>query len=119
MRALIVSPITDKSDMWLLGDDELIYHIKEGTGDALEQEDIDDGYVDYIYIDIYKNDLNDIYEDNIFDGGFILLKKLYKDMSIEDILATVEEFHDVRFFSMEDDEWDKMHAQVMEGVSGA
>ena len=112
MRAMIMSPVTNKSDMWFLGDDDLIYHIKEGTGDALEQQDIDDGYVDYIYIDVYKNNLSDILDDDIYDGGFILLEKFYKDMSIEDILATVEEFHDVKFFSVDDNEL----AAIMKGV---
>lgn len=101
--------------MWFLGDDDLIYHIKEGTGDNLEQDDIDDKYVDYIYIDVYRNNLSDILEDNIYDGGMILLKKLYKDMSIEEILGVVEEFYDVKFFSMDDSEWNKIHNDVMEG----
>ena len=116
MNAMIVSPIMDKSDMWFLGDDDLIYHIKEGTGDALEQEDIDDGYVDYIYIDVYKNNLTDIHEDNIFDGGFILLKKLYKDMTIEEILAEVETFHEVSFFSIDDTSWKNAKHEITEGM---
>ena len=102
MYSVITSKITNKSDMWLLGDDDLIYHIAEGTGDNLTQEDIDDGYVDYIYIDIYKNDLSEIHDDNIFDGGFILLSKLYAEMSVEDILDIVSREHNAKFFTKED-----------------
>lgn len=71
------------------------YDIREGTGDALEQEDIDDGYVDYIYYDYYAS-LTDIKEDNAYDGGMILLKRLYKDLDDEDIIKKVVEFEDLK-----------------------
>lgn len=116
MRAFIAPKINNKSDMWVMGDDDLIYHIKEGTGDALEQQDIDDGYVDYIYIDIYKNNLTDINEDNISDGGFILLKTPYADLSVEDLLGIVEEFHGVKFFSISEEDWKKTHAAIKEDI---
>ena len=116
MRALITTPIKDKSDFWVLGNDDLIYHIKEGTGDNLLQEDIDAGYVDYIYIDIFKNNLTDIEDGNIHDGGQILLKEYYKDLTVVDILGIVEEFFGVRFFSMKSEDWEIMLKEVAEDV---
>ena len=90
MNTVITEKITDKSDFyWQIGD--YIYHIAEGTGDALTEEDIEKGIVDYIYYDTYET-IKDVAEDNIFDGGCILLEKLYKDMSLEEIIATVIEF---------------------------
>lgn len=74
-------------------DGNFYYRISEGTGDNLSQEDIDDGYVDYIYYDYYAT-LEDIKEDNTYDGGMILLKKFYQDMTEEEILKTVAEFED-------------------------
>lgn len=92
MNCVIVmsEEIKNKSDFYYQINDE-IYHIKEGTGDALTQDDIDAGIVDYIYYDCYKS-IRDIAEDNICDGGCILLTKLYKDMTLEEIIATVVDF---------------------------
>lgn len=70
------------------------FRISEGTGDALMQEDLDQGYVDYIYYDYYQS-LEDIKDDNAYDGGMILLKKLYKDMSLEEVIKKVEDFENV------------------------
>ena len=100
MYSIFKHELTDKNkdDMWLFGNDNRIYRILEGTGDALEQEDIDDGYVDYIYIDIYDQ-MSDIVDNDIIDGGMILLKTLYKDTSVDGILRKVENFYDVKFFT--------------------
>ena len=76
------------------------WSIKEGTGDNLLQEDIDEGYVDYIYYDYYDS-LTDIAEGNAHDGGMILLKKLYQNMSLEEIVKEVQDFEDVTLDIME------------------
>lgn len=73
-----------------------IFKICEGTGDSLLQEDIDEGYVDYIYFSVYSS-LSNLAEDNELDGGMVLLKKLYKDMSLEEIVRKVEEEECVTF----------------------
>lgn len=52
-----------------------IIKISEGTGDNLLDEDIDAGYVDYIYYDTYVVD-SDIQE---HDGGMVMLKELFRD----------------------------------------
>ena len=84
----------DKSDFFAKDDDGLYYHICEGTGDNLMPEDVDDGYVDYIYYDIY-NSIKDVHNDDIADGGMILLKQLYKDMTLEQIINEVKDFEDI------------------------
>lgn len=65
--------------------------ICEGTGDNLLSEDIEEGYVDYIYYSEYDN-ISDYAEDNESDGGMVLLKQLYADMRIEDIIKQMQEF---------------------------
>ena len=70
-----------------------IFHVYEGTGDNLLQEDIDEGYVDYLNYDYYGS-IEDIAEDSPIDGGMILLKKLYQDMTFEEIIQQVNDFED-------------------------
>ena len=95
--AIIKNEITDKSDFWIQDTKSgYIYHITEGAGDALEEEDIEQGYVDYIYYDYYES-LNDIHEDSAYDGGMILLKKAYQDMSLEEIIKELEDFENCKF----------------------
>lgn len=53
----------------------------EGTGDNLLQEDIDEGYVDYIYIETYIWDGNEFIE---YDGGQQLLSELYQNKYKDD-----------------------------------
>ena len=85
----------DKSDFWAKDNNGQYYHITEGTGDNLSPEDLNQGYVDYIYYDIYDS-INDIHEDDIYDGGIIMLEKLYVEMSLEEIIQRLEEFEDVK-----------------------
>ena len=79
-------------DFWLKSSKTgYYYHMQEGTGDALTQEDIDAGYVDYIYYDYYEC-INDIYEDSAYDGGCILLKTLYRDMTTSEVIKKLADF---------------------------
>lgn len=48
--------------------------VAEGSGDNLTDEDIDNGYIDYIYLDIFEYDGNEFLE---VDGGVYLLKSNY------------------------------------------
>lgn len=52
-----------------------IIRIAEGSGDNLLQEDMADGYVDYIYYEQYElsGDIPEV------DGGMILLKEMIRD----------------------------------------
>lgn len=92
----ISSPLSIDKPMFVEDEDGFIFRIAEGTGDALEQKDIDNGYVDYIYYDIYAS-LEDICDQEIYDGGIILLKKPYKEHTVEEILAEVCKFCNALF----------------------
>lgn len=87
----ISSPLSVDKPMFVEDEDGFIFRIAEGTGDALEEKDIEDGYVDYIYYDIFAS-LEDLYDQQTYDGGVILLKKPYKEHTVEEILAEVCEF---------------------------
>lgn len=52
-----------------------IIRIDEGSGDNLTDDDIDQGYVDYIYYEVYnvQQDFPEI------DGGMIMLKELFQE----------------------------------------
>ena len=67
--------------------DEKIIRISEGNGCNLTNEDIDDGYVDYLYYDIF--DAQDFQD--VEDGGMVLLKKPIKEEfnSIGEVLERV------------------------------
>lgn len=67
------------------------YKIAEGTGDNLLPEDVDEGYVDYIYYDYYDS-LSHLQEDEPYDGGCYYLTKLYQDMTVEEIVKAISEF---------------------------
>jgi len=78
------------------------FKINEGTGDNLLPEDVEEGYVDYIYYDIYEN-LDDVNQDNICDGGMYMLTKLYKDCSTDEILKFVGDFEEEKLTLIEED----------------
>lgn len=72
-------------DFMVCVDDDTYIHIMEGA-DSLLQEDIDDGFVDYIYYDVLKAGLwqgEPVMHD--YDGGMVLLEEMYADMDIYDI----------------------------------
>lgn len=52
-----------------------IIKISEGSGDNLLQEDMDEGYVDYIYYEQYGLDV-DLRE---VDGGMVLLTEPFRE----------------------------------------
>lgn len=55
----------------------------EGTGDNLLDEDIKEGYVDYVMTTIYKREGEDI---EVLDSGQIMFKKLVKDMTFDEFV---------------------------------
>lgn len=52
-----------------------LIQISEGSGDNLTDEDIDNGYVDYIY---YEQHAREIDFPNV-DGGMIMLTELFQE----------------------------------------
>ncbi len=58
--------------------------ISEGSGEALEQEDTNEGYVDYWYANVY-------FKDGSTSGGFMFLKEVIKaeNETIKDIVVSI------------------------------
>lgn len=68
---------------------EQIIHIAEGTGDNLLQEDIEEGYVDYIYYEQYELDP----AMTNCDGGQVMLTEMFRDKfksTLEAVPATLD-----------------------------
>lgn len=68
-----------------------ILRVAEGSGDNLLPEEVDEGYVDYIYYEIYEPE----YGFPEVDGGMITKKELLVDLyeSMEQAIPEVLEFH--------------------------
>lgn len=78
---------------------------REGTGDNLFEEDIEEGYIDYIYYDIYSlkkfhksgKSLEDFVDEaEPFDGGLVLLKEKYSTLTNKDIMSRVEDMAGIK-----------------------
>ena len=61
----------------------------EGTGDNLTDEDIAEGYNDYVMTSIYKQEGEELI---LEDGGQMLTKEMIKDMEIEDLAQRVVDY---------------------------
>lgn len=68
-----------------------ILRVADGTGDNLLPEEVDEGYVDYVYYEIYEPE----YGFPEVDGGMITKKELLADLygSMEEAIPEVIEFH--------------------------
>lgn len=68
-----------------------ILRVAEGSGDNLIYEDVDEGYVDYIYYEIYEP----AYGFPEVDGGMITKKELLVNIyeCMEEAIPEVLEFH--------------------------
>lgn len=64
-----------------------IIRIDEGSGDNLTNDDIDQGYIDYIYYEVYnvQQDLPEV------DGGIVMLTELFQNKfkSVKDAIPSV------------------------------
>ena len=85
------------TDFWVRLDEETAFHIQEGTGDNLTQEDVENGYNDYVYYDVYYTDkpLEELADENPDpdDGGEALTEKLYVDMTLQEVLDAAFGLH--------------------------
>lgn len=67
--------------------EQQIIKISEGTGDNLSEEDMDEGYVDYIYYEQYSREpgFPDV------DGGMVMLTELLQNTykSMEECIPAV------------------------------
>lgn len=101
---VIGEPI-DHSDFWFYTEEitdakgnPTVFHVREGSGDNLLPEDVEEGYNDYIYYDTYDGEITysmlDAYESGddyrtlekmISDGGMVLLYNAYIDLTVQQI----------------------------------
>ena len=101
----IVGEPIDKSDFWFYTEEitdekgnPTVFHVQEGTGDNLLTEDIEAGFTDYIYYDIFDGEITypmidayesgddqDTLEDMESDGGMVLLYNAYIDLTVQQI----------------------------------
>ena len=101
---VIGKPI-DNSDFWFYTEEitdekgnPTVFHVQEGTGDSLSDEDLEEGFTDYIYYDTYDGEITysmiDAYESGDdyrtlekmgSDGGMILLYNPYLDLTVQQI----------------------------------
>ena len=68
---------------------QVFFNVAFGTGDNLDADDINNGYDDYIMVEMYKLDGTDVEE---IDGGQIMLTKLVADMTHEEFKQAVLDF---------------------------
>ncbi len=62
--------------------DKYVLLIAEGTGDNLDKDDEENGYVDYFYLEVYNRDEFDVDYDFLpysIGGGFMMRKELIAD----------------------------------------
>lgn len=74
--------------IWIKDADVLIT-AEEGTGDNLLEEDIADGFNDYIMTNVYKRDGYEIVEE---DGGQLLTSEMVADLDKDEIVKRVLDF---------------------------
>lgn len=70
-------------------DTEKLITIVEGTGDNLTEEDIKDGYTDYVMTSIYRVDGEDIV---LEDGGQMLSKTPIADLEEDELVRRVLDY---------------------------
>ena len=70
-------------------DTEKLVTIVEGTGDNLTDEDIKDGYTDYVMTSVYRVEGEDIV---LEDGGQMLSQTPIKDLEEEELVRRVLDY---------------------------
>lgn len=95
MNIINLDDFTKQSDfsIAILNEDTTTYiTIQEGSGDNLTQDDVDDGYIDYINYTKYS--INDGVISEV-DGGMVLLTTYYTELSLENIIEIALDEADV------------------------
>ena len=70
-------------------DTEKLITIVEGTGDNLTDEDIKDGYTDYVMTSVYRVDGEDIV---LEDGGQMLSQTPIEDLEEDELVSRVLDY---------------------------
>lgn len=80
-------------------DTEKLITIVEGTGDNLTDEDIEDGYVDYVMTSIYRVDGEDIM---LEDSGQMLSQTPIADLEEDELVRRV-----LNYWGLGEEDWIK------------
>ncbi len=85
------------SEFWVNVEDSTAVRVREGDGTNLSDEDMEAGYVDYIYYDTFEacdglNIAERAENDDNSDGGMILLEKPYNSYTTLEIASKVVDF---------------------------
>lgn len=80
-------------------DTEKLITIVEGTGDNLTDEDIKDGYIDYVMTSVYRVEGEEIV---LEDGGQMLSQTPIKDLEEEELVRRV-----LDYWGLGDEDWIK------------
>lgn len=70
-------------------DTEKLITIVEGTGDNLTEEDIEDGYIDYVMTSVYRVEGEDII---LEDGGQMLSQTPIEDLEEDELVRRVLDY---------------------------
>lgn len=70
-------------------DTEKLITIVEGTGDNLTEEDIEDGYIDYVMTSVYRVEGEDIV---LEDGGQMLSQTPIEDLEEDELVRRVLDY---------------------------
>lgn len=70
-------------------DTEKLITIVEGTGDNLTEEDIEDGYIDYVMTSVYRVEGEDIV---LEDGGQMLSQIPIEDLEEDELVRRVLDY---------------------------
>ena len=80
-------------------DTEKLITIVEGTGDNLTDEDIKDGYTDYVMTSVYRVDGEDIV---LEDSGQMLSQTLIADLEEDELVRRV-----LNYWGLGEEDWIK------------
>ena len=101
----VIGKPNDLSDFWFYTEEitdkdgnPTVFHVMEGTGDNLSEEDVEEGFTDYIYYDTFDGKITyrmidaygsgddaDTLDDMESDGGMVLLYNPYSDLTLQQI----------------------------------
>lgn len=96
-KDLFVKVKPSREDFFIMTTRNDLFHIMKGTGGNLLEEDIEEGFVDYICYDRYKKKGNDLY---FVDGGMAYIKEPYESLSADEaalIVLGLEDLERVAF----------------------
>lgn len=75
--------------IWAGEPDYKLIAVQEGSGDNLDSDDIENGYVDYYMLSTYEQDGDEL---KLVDGGQLLLKTPIEDMDFDERIEAILDY---------------------------